>query len=235
MNRVRTVYRLSSPKISRKVRLAVASDLHSGPYEDVLEDFTRCDAVLIPGDLVDRHTRHNEGAEQFLREIPKRFTVFYSLGNHEKKYHEREAWMEAVAKSGIILLDNKSTLFQGIRIGGLSSTADDDSEPDKGLLDEMEAAEEYTLLMCHHPEMYRDAVRGRNIDLTVCGHAHGGQIQIRGQGLYAPGQGLLPKLTHGMYDGGKMILSRGMTDNSRPRIPRFSNPCELVLLELEPK
>ena len=73
---------------------------------------------------------------------------------------------------------------------------------------------------------------GRDIDLTLAGHAHGGQIQIAGHGLYAPGQGLFPKLTHGLYDGGKLLVSRGMTNGAKPRIPRIGNPCELIILNL---
>ena len=76
-------------------------------------------------------------------------------------------------------------------------------------------------------------MNGRDIDLTLCGHAHGGQIQIRGRGLYAPGQGLFPKLTDGLYGDGKMLLSRGMTNGAKPRIPRIGNPCELIILTLE--
>ena len=83
--------------------------------------------------------------------------------------------------------------------------------------------------------MYRDYVSGRDIDLTLCGHAHGGQIQILGHGLYAPGQGLFPKLTDGLYGEGKMLLSRGMTNGAKPRIPRICNPCELIILTLEKK
>lgn len=233
MKRVRTVYRLKSPKIRQKLRFAAAPDIHCGMYEDVLEDFESCDAVLVPGDLVDRHTRHNEGAYRFLREVPERFTVFYSLGNHEQKFRKRDEWLRAVEQSSIILLDNESRLFKGIRIGGLSSDALGHTEFTP-FLDAYEKATEYKLLLCHHPEMYRDAVKGRAVDCTLCGHAHGGQIQIFGQGLYAPGQGLFPSLTHGSYDDGKMILSRGMTNNARPRIPRINNPCELILLELEP-
>ena len=233
MKRVRTVYRLTSPKITQRIRFAVASDLHSGSYEDLTADFAACDAVLIPGDLVDRHSRNNERAYRFLEEMPKRFPVFYSLGNHERKFQDSEQWMASVMRSEIILLDNDSRLFRGIRIGGLSSVPHTES-PDTGFLDRYEKEKEYKLLLCHQPEVYRDTVRGRNIDCTLCGHAHGGQIQFFGRGLYSPGQGLFPKLTHGIHDGGKMIISRGLTNNTNPRIPRFNNPCELVLLEMVP-
>ena len=230
MKRIVTAYTFRTDRIDRPLRLAVASDLHSDAFDDVLEEFSRCDAVLIPGDLVDRHRRNNENAVRFLEVVPRIVPVFYSIGNHERKYRFRDEYLEKVRQSEAVLLDDESTGFHGIRIGGLSSRK---GAPDTEFLDRFEREEGYRLLLCHHPEKYRDYVAGRDIDLTLCGHAHGGQIQIHGQGLYAPGQGLFPKLTHGLHDGGKMLISRGMTNGAKPRIPRINNPCELIILNLE--
>ena len=230
MKRQLTEYTFRSEKIERPLRLAVAADIHSSPFDDVLEEFTRCDAVLIPGDLVDRHRRNNENAYRFLEAAPECAPVFYSIGNHERKFRDRAAYLEKVRTSKVTLLDNESIYFMGIRIGGLSSVKE--KQPDMAFLDRFEKEEGYRLLLCHHPEVYRDFVSGRDIDLTLAGHAHGGQIQIAGHGLYAPGQGLFPKLTHGLYDGGKLLVSRGMTNGAKPRIPRIGNPCELIILNL---
>lgn len=232
MKRVITTHVIRNVRITERLRLAVASDLHSAPYGDVMEVFTQCDAVLLPGDLVDRHRRDNRNALSFLREVPERVPVFYSLGNHEIKYRHAAEYMEQVRKSKVNLLQDTSAVFRGIRIGGLSSRRK--GPPDTGFLDRFEREKEFRLLLCHHPEVYRDYVRGRAIDFTVCGHAHGGQIQICGRGLYAPGQGLFPRLTHGIHDDGRMMISRGMTNGAKPRIPRICNPCELIILELEP-
>ena len=233
MKRVRTIHRIRSSAIAEHLRLAVAADLHSAPYDDVLDDFRACDAVLIPGDLVDRHRRNNENALRFLREVPAIVPVFCAIGNHERKYRLAKEFRARLLESGAVLLDNDSREFHGIRIGGVSSTAS--RIPDKTFLDRFEQEKGFRLLMCHHPEMYRDYIRGRDIDFTICGHAHGGQIQIAGRGLYAPGQGLFPRLTHGLYDNGRMMISRGMTNGAKPRIPRIGNPCELIILELEPE
>ena len=234
MHRNRTVHRIRSPRIREKLRLAVASDLHSAPFDDVLEDFAACDAVLIPGDLVDRHRRDNRNAYRFLQEVPDIVPVFYSIGNHEWKMRRgAEQYMAAVRDSRVTLLDNRYEEFRGILIGGASSTKT--KVPDREFLERFAAEPRFKLLMCHHPEMYRDHIWGSDIDFTVCGHAHGGQIQLFGRGLYAPGQGLFPRLTHGLYDGGKMMVSRGMTNGAKPRIPRINNPCELIILELEPE
>ena len=230
MKRIRTEYTFRTGKVKKTLRFAVASDLHSDSFDDVLEEFSCCDAVLIPGDLVDRHRRNNENALRFLQTVPEIVPVFYSIGNHENKFKDREDYLKKVAESRVTLLDNESTDFYGVRIGGLSSTLS--KEPDSVFLDRFEQEDGYRLLLCHHPEMYRDYVRGRNIDLTLCGHAHGGQIQFFGRGLYAPGQGLFPKLTHGLHDGGKMLISRGMTNGAKPRVPRINNPCELIILNL---
>lgn len=232
MNRQRTVHVIRSEKIPEKLRLAVASDLHSSPFDDVREELLRCDAVLLPGDLVDRHRRNNRNAERFLSDIPEKVPVFYSIGNHERKFRQKDAWREWVRKSRAVLLDDESTGFRGIRIGGLSSRPD--RQANQAFLDRFEKEDGFRILLCHHPEVWRDHVQGRDIDFTLCGHAHGGQIQIRGQGLYAPGQGLFPKLTHGLHGDGKMMISRGMTNGAKPRIPRWGNPCELIIVELYP-
>jgi len=232
MKRIITTHVIRNARIPEKLRLAVASDLHSAPYGDVMETFAKCDAVLIPGDLVDRHRRDNRNALTFLREVPETVPVFYSLGNHEVKYRHAAEYLEQVEKSKVTLLRDESVVYRGIRIGGLSSRRK--GPPDTGFLDRFEQEKEFRLLLCHHPEVYRDYVRGRKIDFTLCGHAHGGQIQICGRGLYAPGQGLFPRLTHGIHDGGRMMISRGMTNGAKPRVPRICNPCELIILELEP-
>ena len=230
MKRITTAYTFRTDRIERPLCLAVCSDLHSDAFDDVLEIFRRCDAVLILGDLVDRHRRNNENALRFLETVPEIIPVFYSIGNHERKFRQRDIYLQKVKESKAILLDNESTGFYGIRIGGLSSAK---GKPDTAFLDRFEKEDGYRLLLCHHPETYRDYVAGRNIDLTLCGHAHGGQIQFFGRGLYAPGQGLFPKLTHGLHDGGKMLISRGMTNGAKPRIPRINNPCELIIINLE--
>ncbi len=229
--RRRVYHTIRSPKIPERLRLAVAADLHNLPFDDVMEDFRRCDAILVPGDLVNRHRKDYTEAARFMKEAPRVAPVFYSIGNHERKCAYREEWYKLVRESDVTLLDNASQAFRGVMIGGLSSH--DNSRVDVFFLDRFEREAGFRLLMCHHPEIYRDFVSGRNIDFTVCGHAHGGQIQLFGHGLYAPGQGFFPKLTHGLHDGGKMMISRGMSNSARA--PRINNPLELIILTLEPE
>ena len=228
--RVRVHYSIKHPRIPEKMDLAVAPDLHAESFQDVLEDFRAVDAILVPGDLINRHRDTYDEGIRFLKEAPKAAPVFYSIGNHERKCVFREDWMQRVAQSEVYLLDDDSTVFRGIRIGGLSSHPY--AEANREFLASFEKEPEFRLLMCHHPEMWRDNVAGRDVDLTVCGHAHGGQFQFFGRGFYAPGQGFFPKLTHGVHGDGKMIISRGMSNGTF--LPRINNPLELILLHLEP-
>ena len=78
--------------------------------------------------------------------------------------------------------------------------------PSARWLPDMAARGEFRLLMCHHPEYFARHIAPHDIDLTVAGHCHGGQVRIGHQGLYAPGQGILPKLTSGFYLDRKSVV-----------------------------
>ena len=102
-----------------------------------------------------------------------------------------------------------------------------DYEPAIGWIDKFCKESRYKILLCHHPEYYPRYLQKKNIDLVLSGHAHGGQIRIKGQGLYAPGQGFLPKLTSGVVDH-RLVISRGLANNTI--IPRLWNPEEVVYI-----
>lgn len=94
-----------------------------------------------------------------------------------------------------------------------------------------EAQEGVKLLLCHKPEFYRKYLRGCKVDLTIAGHAHGGQIRIGQQGIYAPGQYLFPRLTKGWAFDGRLLISAGAGNPCR--MPRWNNPCEALLLTVD--
>ena len=110
---------------------------------------------------------------------------------------------------------------------------------DSAWLDDFEQTDGYRILLCHHPEYWSQRepmLKDRRIDLVLSGHAHGGQWQLMGRGVFAPGQGLLPKYTGGMHQGqyGSMIISRGLSNPYR-YAPRFGNPCEVVYVQFTAK
>ena len=161
--------------------------------------------------------------------------VYYSLGNHEdgathswsgrwrNKTAERRLSpkdLQAIADTGAILLDDRFVLRGGFCFGGLSSgLIREGGTPELAWLDDFCAVDAPRILLCHHPEYYERFLRQRNIDLTVSGHAHGGQWRFFGRGVFAPGQGLFPKYTYGVHDG-RFVISTGLKVSS---IPRFFN------------
>lgn len=148
--------------------------------------------------------------------------VFLSLGNHERELNRKD--LKIIRKTGVQLLDNADVLWNGIRIGGLSTKADLD------FLDRFCASSEYKILLCHHPDYYDPYLRGRDIDLILSGHIHGGQIRIFGRGLLSPAQGLFPRYARGFFHG-NLVISAGCANTTI--IPRWGNPTEVVEVRVE--
>lgn len=183
-----------------------------------LDDFFEC--------IFGKGNYDSEYAYHFLREVGKIAPVFLSLGNHE--WYLLPEDLKMIKSCGINLLDNADCdVFvkdTKMHIGGLSSMADFE------WLDEFCAKDGYKILLCHHPEYYDRYLRDKRINLILSGHAHGGQIRIRNRGIYAPGQGLFPKYTKGIYDG-KLIVTAGSANTAS--VPRWGNPCEVVMIHFE--
>lgn len=219
--------------LKRPLKAAVCSDLHNAPFGDVLPALRGVDCILIPGDLVNRHEERQDNALRFLSEAASIAPVYYSFGNHERKMPHAEDWPGLVRGLPVTMLSGGPVrLRDDLSLGGLDSAAP--GMPTDEAARALAAMPGFRLLLCHHPEHYEPLVAPCPIDLTLAGHAHGGQIQVFGRGLFAPGQGILPRLTHGFYFGGRLLVSRGMTNSAKPPLPRVNNPCEVILLTLLP-
>ena len=196
-------------------------------------------------------TLQTSGVLPFFSACARIAPCFVSLGNHEWLLTDGD--LALLAETGAVPLNNAYAVCgdDGTRlvIGGLSSSrvstyrrfleanvtpAEANARtrsrflrmpPALDWLDAYCAEPGYHILLCHHPEYYPRWLRGRPIELILSGHAHGGQIRIFGQGLFAPGQGLFPRLTSGVTDG-RLVVSRGLANCQD--IPRLFNPPELV-------
>ncbi len=176
----------------------------------------------------------SENSYRFLQEASKICSadgrtaaqIFLSPGNHDPYFNPED--YKVMEKTGATLLDNADCTAivrgQNIRIGGLSS------KPDLKWLSEFASKDGFKILLCHHPEYYFRYIKDRfDFNLILSGHVHGGQWRIGNQGIYSPGQGLFPKYTRGVYDQ-RLVISAGCANTAS--VPRFGNPCELVVLKL---
>lgn len=229
------------------LRLAVAADLHGAAHERVIDAISKenPDIILIPGDLSDdiRLADPCDPAYDFLKQCAAIAPTYYSLGNHEIAcYHKGNPWRHPVPvplsdevkarieQTGAVLLDNACVHTNGITICGLTSGINRKlNHPNERILNGFATEKGYRILLCHHPEYYVPYIQKTDIELTLCGHAHGGQWRFFGRGTYAPGQGILPKYTAGSIDD-RCIVSRGLGNHTW--IPRIFNDPELVMIEL---
>ena len=222
------------------------------------------DILLLGGDICDR-LRPFDGAIEFVTAAAKRYPCFYSAGNHEFKSGLVAEIKRAFAGCGVTVLEGEMRAVtvrgQSINVCGVDDPRID-RYPDSGLcfLGELDRlrdtvraanassdlasrketsgvyASPYSLLLAHRPEYIR-TYASCGFDLVLSGHAHGGQWRLPGfiDGVFAPGQGLMPKYAGGYHRVGDtdFIVSRGLSRLSPP-VPRFFNPPELVVIDLLP-
>ena len=256
---VRSQYTVYTGELDRGLKLAVVADLHSRAGAEVL-DIIRAvkdmapDLVLMPGDIFERldgkNTRGMQAGLSLMRACAQIAPTVYSIGNHENggtrswnklkwmgiksipKYFDAEQ-IEMIKSCGVTLLDDSYTLIDGIAIGGLSSGLINlGRRPDLEFLNSFCHLDSPKILLCHHPEYFDKYLSDKNIMLTVSGHAHGGQWRIFGRGVFAPGQGLFPKYTSGIYNNA-LAVSRGLKPGGL--IPRIFNSTEVMEINLLPK
>lgn len=197
----------------------------------------------------------------FLKSCVEIAPTFISMGNHEWFISEED--MSVIASIGVHVLDNRwvehSVRGQMIYVGGLTSVCLDNyrkfrksmnvrypippkgekpkiKNPDSRWINEFEKCDGYKILLSHHPEYWslrEPKLCGRKINLVLSGHAHGGQIRLWSRGVYAPGQGLFPRYTKGVWmrKYGYLVVSTGLSNTSSV-LPRFFNPTEVVYVKI---
>ncbi len=241
-----TEYAVAHPS-APNMTVALVADLHCRNGQKALSLLEKLapDIIVSSGDMM--HNCQNSRPDDiknlpgltFLSDCAKIAPVYYSIGNHEGGMQPGNDAI--LAEHGITLLDNRFVSAHGLLIGGLSSTVlcgyrrpKIPPLPDTDFLARFAAAPGFHLLLNHHPEFWSELVWGTGIELTLSGHAHGGQWRFFGQDIWSPGQGLFPPYASGIHttDAGEtLIVSRGMT-NTVAYAPRFGNPTETVIIRL---
>ena len=229
-------YNVSSPKISKELRFAFVSDLHLFPNRPIIDAIRSInpDVVLVGGDFIQSKTDIDSGMD-FLKKAALHYPVYCSSG---KEHDFNDTLCRIIEDTGAVFLRNQYMLFNELAIGGLNTLPlHNATEQGKEILisnnrkwlKTYSALSEYKLLLCHHPEYYDMFIRDYDVDLIVSGHAHGGQIRLFHQGLWAPGQGWFPKYTSGLYDG-RLLVGRGL--GNVHRIPRINNKPEILSITI---
>lgn len=205
------------------------------------------DLICITGDFLDSRRTDLDFALELAGQLAEIAPAVYVTGNHEARRMDLSALEAGLAARGVqVLRDDWTPLARGgeeIALLGLDDpgfAAGEDWTLAEGLDQTQarlsallaQAGDRFSLVLSHRPELL-PAYAEAGADLVLSGHAHGGQVRLPGiGGLFAPGQGILPRLTSGVYARGetRLVVSRGLGNSSFPL--RVFNPPEIVTVTL---
>lgn len=205
------------------------------------------DLICITGDFLDSRRTDLDFALELAGQLAEIAPAVYVTGNHEARLKDLSALEAGLAARGVqVLRDGWMPLARGgeeIALLGLDDpgfAAGEDWTLAEGLDQTQarlsallaQAGDRFSLVLSHRPELL-PAYAEAGADLVLSGHAHGGQVRLPGiGGLFAPGQGILPRLTSGVYARGetRLVVSRGLGNSAFPL--RVFNPPEIVTVTL---
>ena len=251
-NRLKVVhYVIESSKISKQIRIALVTDLHSCDYGENQKDLVSAlgdqnpDVILLGGDIFD-DVLSDDNTLAFLDGIQGMAPTFYVSGNHEIWSRRYGEMAEQLKKRGVTILSGTNHQLtvgnQTISISGIDDpdyfTYEDSSQSTTSQLERATIEiqdDHFQILLAHRPESIK-MYQKYPFDLVLSGHAHGGQWRIPYllNGLFAPNQGFFPKYAGGYYQLGQLdfIVSRGLAREST-RLPRLYNRPELVIVDVK--
>ena len=233
-------YTIDSPYTENEHTFVVIADHHSSNYGKGQEtlvskiDEISPEAIFFVGDIGDNH-RDFDNTAALLEAIADKYPCYYVPGNHERWVDYTDDIRDHFESYGVTSLSGESVdLGDGIVLHGIDDPRFYPSEVhfEVALGTFRVSNNTFDILLSHRPE-YAERYADLGFDLTLCGHAHGGQVILPYiiNGLYAPNQGFFPRWAGGEYTFGPatVIVSRGLMKNE---LPRVFNPPELVVVKI---
>lgn len=245
--------------VNEKIRIIHLSDLHSKQFGKDNNRLMKViisekpDIIFATGDMIDSSLRNMDKIIDFLVEINKVIPVVYIPGNNEMRTEKIEEILDKLDDGKIIVLNNQiKELYLNknkVYILGLAEIRQDDGQMFyskinskyyydnyKELFKKLEKKDGTKLVLSHYPENFEAvgeySYNKYNFDIMFSGHAHGGQFILPFiGGLFAPGQGILPKYYRGVYgEKSKLVVSRGLGNSGFPL--RLFNRPDLVVVDI---
>lgn len=226
------------PEALDGLTIAHVSDLHVGKFtreRDLARavdaaNAMRADLVLHTGDLIDLSLTDLDHALDYAKRLEGRYGHFMCEGNHDR-IDDGDEFRRRVKADGTVplLLNEAATVeIRGEKVQLLGLTWQRGIERNEAAmreLNEQRDPEAFPILLGHHPHVFD---LHDDIPLTLAGHTHGGQLNVReGVGVAA----LLYRYWSGLYERGsqRLVVSNGV-GNWFPL--RVQAPAELVHLTL---
>ena len=240
-------YHLQSDKVETPFRIVQLSDLHLHEFgeknAELVEWVRRLspDIITITGDMNNHFNDDTHVVTELCAQLTEIADVYYVMGNHEwvDHIHRHTSIKKDIAATGVVMLENSyiETEINGNRvvIGGLvNEVSNYEKYTGPQFMEKFMSSDGFKVLLVHYPEYFLGTLNSFEIDLAMCGHAHGGLIRIpHFGGLYASDQGFFPDLYEGMQTvkgGSVVVISRGL--GGEDKIPRINNNPELVVVDV---
>lgn len=195
---------LESNKIKGEIRITQISDFHSNKLRNLdylLEKIKLFNPnfIILTGDINDYGEIKKFNKAVFLLDKISSLGIntIYITGNHEESGGMTEEFIEEVKKRDIYFLHNSSIVYETSenRIYFYGTGFYDFSYKNFNPIDNG-----VNIVLCHNSKFVRNKNDGRE-DFVFSGHTHGGQIRLPVIGaLFAPGEGILPKYSKGIYN-----------------------------------
>ncbi len=229
-------------KLQKNVKILHLSDLHGKSFGHKNERLIKKvvtekpDVIVFTGDIVHRYTDNNKRvALELVSALSAAAPFVFISGNHEMRNAGYRFFRRDLKEAGAVVLDDCTADMCGITFAGLNCASRKNDTVYK-LADSVADSPNIKILLAHMPQ-FLDKYKDLGFDFILSGHAHGGQwrIPFTGVGLYAPGQGVFPKLTAGVHASGKtkMIISRGLGNSEFPL--RLFNRPEMIVIDFKKK
>ena len=200
-------FHLYSPKVptGKTIRLVTLSDLHNKEFgADNIELVKRVqklepDLILIAGDMVNKNEDRTDVAVTLCRQLVEIAPVYYGIGNHEgNMMYVNGLRVDGLLRevgAKVLINQSEDIVVQdtAVSVGSVSTSVLDYDEYSAPFVAEFEQKDTLKILIAHCPDLFYEKMADVNVDLSVAGHFHGGQVRLPVVGgLYAIGQGFLP-------------------------------------------
>lgn len=218
-------------------RIVHLSDIHHSRFTGLdhivnavnISNELRPNLIFLTGDYVSHDVAYIAPVADVLGELKSEYGTFACLGNHDH-WTDADLVTHLMRGEGITVLINEGFRFEAKDSSFWLSGVDDFMAGKTDVTAALHGSypDEMKILLAHNPVIFRQSVRA-NIDLTLSGHTHGGQIKMRD-----PERRILPrrKLSSGLHrrQDSQIYITRGIGTVVVPA--RYQCPPEISLLEL---
>jgi hypothetical protein len=198
------------PRALEGFTIAQISDIHSGVFmteANMREIFELANSMspnltVITGDLVDSSDSQIPDLFRAAEVLNADYGIFACLGNHDH-YATADKVAAAMEQRGITMLtnDHRRLAIDGAALELIGIDDAGRGSRNYARLDDALSgvdAESLKVLLSHRPDIFPD-VKRTDIDLTLSGHTHGGQVGIEVFGLDLNPVYLLHRYARGLY------------------------------------